>query len=160
MSNKIKFGRACEDFVAHLIEEKTGYNVFNLNDIKNNYPTTDLAVKGIQNKTKYEISVKAKKSPTWPAVRGINEQSQYIIFVDIYKLESPQFYILDNKEWQKVLKNIKPDRADGSEIIKGALEWNWVADGVKKKYRGSALKVSDIAQYLNNWDILPKRPTT
>jgi hypothetical protein len=154
MTSKINFGRICEDFVAELVAEKTGFDVTNLNDVKVNHPTTDLLVKDPKSNKQYEISIKAKKSASWPAVRGVKADNQFIIFVDIYKNESPSFYILSNKDWQDVLHSILPKRDAGAEIVSGAIEWNWVADGKKKKFRGSKLSVSDIESYINNWSIL------
>jgi hypothetical protein len=155
MNDKSNFGRVCEDFVAELIREKTGYDVLNLNDIKVNYPVTDLRVKDSRLEVEYEISIKAKKSPTWPAVKGIRNENQFIIFVDIYKTESPVFYILNNSNWNNVLETIMPNRDADAEIVDGALEWNWVDDGQRKKFRGSKLLASDIEQYKNNWTSLP-----
>jgi len=103
----------------------------------------------------YEISVKAKKKSVWPAVKGIYQDNQYIVFVDIYRVEAPTFYILNNEQWQKVLRDIQSYREDGSEIIRGALEWNWIEGGKPKRFRGSLLKVKDVEKYINNWEALP-----
>ncbi len=155
MSNKSQFGRTCEDFVAELIAEKTKCNVSNLNDIKNNHPVTDLHVKCEKKGVDYQVSIKAKKSKVWPSVRGIKEEGQYIVFVDIFKIDAPTFYILDHASWQQVLKDILPQRDAGAEIVDGAVEWNWVEDKKSKKFRGSQLFASDIEHYLNNWSVLP-----
>jgi len=155
MSEKIKFGRVCEDFVAELISLKTGYIVSNLNDIRNNHPFTDLAVSCPESDVLFEISIKAKKSPNWPAVKGISSDNQYLVFVDIYECESPSFYILNNQQWQKVLKKILPKRENGAEIINGALEWNWIEDGKAKRFRGSRLLPTDIAEFKDNWKVIP-----
>nr|CAA6830693.1 MAG: Unknown protein [uncultured Thiotrichaceae bacterium] len=156
MVEKTRFGRTCEDFVAELIAAKTGYEVSNLNDVRYNHPVTDLLARDPKHFGEYEVSVKGKKSASWPAVRGISEKNQYIIFVDIYKIESPNFYILNNQDWQEVLSSILPNRDGGAEIINGALEWNWVESGKNKKFRGSQLYTSDIEKYLNNWAVLPR----
>lgn len=154
MKDNINFGRICEDFVAELISLKTGYLVSNLNDIKINHPITDLTVTDPISNTSFEISVKAKKSPHWPAVKGINKNNHYIVFVDIYD-HSPTFYILNNQQWQYVLRKILPERENGAEITKGALEWNWVKDGKPKKFRGSKLFPNDILEFKDNWKIIP-----
>ena len=96
MTGKINFGRVCEDFVAEIISLKTKFDVENLNDIKQNHPVTDLKITNSEDGSFFEVSVKAKKSRAWPAVKGISHNSQYIIFVDIYSNPSPDFYILNH----------------------------------------------------------------
>ncbi|RRS08698.1 hypothetical protein EAG18_10915 [Pseudoalteromonas sp. J010] len=153
--NKSDFGRVCEDFVGELIKSKTQLEVINLNDRKVNHPKTDLAVINLKSGEEYQVSVKAKKGNVWPAVKGIDNDDHFIIFVDIYRLETPAFYVLSNHQWQSVLKNILPEREGGAEIKDGALEWNWEENGKAKKYRGSQLRVEDISDYVNNWSVLP-----
>lgn len=82
------------------------------------------------------------------------KKNQYMIFVDLYKTESPVFYVLSNQQWQVVLETIKPSR-NGAEIKDGALEWNWIEDGEHKKRRGSQLHADEILEYMNNWSVLP-----
>lgn len=147
MTNKINFGRVCEDFVAELISLKTGYTVSNLNDIRNNHPITDLKVTNPNDGSSFEISVKAKKGRVWPAVKGICKDNHFMVFIDIFSGVSPLFYILNNQQWQGVLRKIMPNRDEGAEIIKGALEWNWVVDGKPKKFRGSQLFPEDIFEF-------------
>ncbi|WP_166421920.1 hypothetical protein [Pseudoalteromonas sp. Z1A8] len=153
--SKTKFGSICEDFVGELLSVKTGLDVSNLNEIKMNHPTTDLVMTDSNTGDEYEVSVKAKKGKVWPAVKGINKENQYIVFVDLYMVESPIFYVLNNAQWRIVLETIQPHRDSGAEIINGALEWNWVKDGKNKKFRGSQLNAKDISDYINNWAILP-----
>lgn len=155
MTDKINFGRVCEDFVAEIISLKTKFNVENLNDIKKNHPITDLKITNSEDGSSFEVSVKAKKSQVWPAVKGILKNNQYIIFVDIYSNQSPDFYILNNRQWQGVLKKILPNREEGAEILKGAIEWNWTENGKQKKYRGSQLLVEDISKYKDCWGSIP-----
>jgi len=155
MKNREDFGRTCENLVAQLIASKTGLVVTNLNDEKNNHPATDLRIAGPNAEPAYEVSVKAKKTAEWPAVKGVSEDTQYMVFVDACTVEDPQFYILTNKDWQDVLKTIQPKRKTGARIINGALQWDWEDDGKLKKFRGSKLYPTDIQAYKDNWCVLP-----
>lgn len=155
MKDKGDLGRACEDLVAQHITRKTGFAVTNLNDEKNNHPATDLRITGPNDELTYEVSVKAKKTPVWPAVKGISNKRHYMVFVDVRTDEAPQFYVLSNNDWQNVLKKILGKRDPGAEIIKGALEWNWKSEGKQKKYRGSMLRPTDIKKFKNKWSTLP-----
>ena len=155
MTKKIIVGRLCEYLVKVILESKTGYAVENLNDEKINNPTTDLRVTNQSNGEKFEVSVKAKDGPTWPAVRGISSKNQYIVFVDLQTKTDPDFYVLNNRQWIAVLKKLLPNRDAGAEIVNGAIEWNWMKDGNPKKRRGSYLKVDDIASYKDAWKVIP-----
>lgn len=156
MTDRATFGRVCEDFVAQLIAIKTGLVVTNLNDERENHPVTDLRITESNGKSLYEVSVKAKKTAEWPAVKGISENTQYMVFVDIYTNDAPQFYILTNEDWQNVLKTIQPKRNAGAQIVSGALQWNWTDNGRLKKFRGSKLYQADIDVFKNNWRALPR----
>lgn len=155
MTSKADFGRACEDFVAYLIACKTGFSVVNLNNTKTNHPVTDLKIVGKNGKPMYEVSVKAKQGRAWPAVKGVSKSNQFMLFVDAYSAGSPVFYILTNFDWQCVLKSIKPAREAGAKIVEGALQWDWVEDGVPRRFRGSQLFSADIESFRDNWSALP-----
>lgn len=155
MRNKVDFGRMCEDLVAKRIRKISGYVVKNLNDERPNHPITDLKVTKPKTKESYEVSVKAKERKSWPAVKGIQNVNQYIIFVDYLNNESPIFYILNYREWNVVLKKILPTRETGAMIVNGALEWNWIKGGKPKKFRGSMLFPEEIKKYRNQWHKLP-----
>jgi len=154
-TKKMVFGRENEDFVQRIIECKTGYAVNNLNDVIKNHPITDLRVSS--ENVAYEVSIKAKNSPTWTSVRGVQSTDQYIVFVDV-KHDDRVFYILNQRQWKDVLIKILPDRSKkypGAEIIDGAIEWNWIVDNQPKKRRGSYLKPEEISLYKDNWSVLP-----
>ncbi len=155
MDNKINLGRFCEELVRKEIIKRTNYDVVNLNDIRNNYPVVDLKVTNLKTDVSYEVSVKAKIGNIWPAVKGIRNENQFIIFVDYSENKKPSFYILSYPEWISTLKKIKPQRDKGSKIINGTLEWNWEKDGVPKKFRGSRLCPEDINEFKSCWKILP-----
>ena len=155
MATKSSFGKACECLVHEIITAKTGFSVENLNDTKVNHPVTDLIVKSLNGEVIYEVSVKAKDGHEWPSVKGIKNKDQYMVFVDFEERVYPEFYVLNYRQWNNVLKKILPKREKGAEIVDGAIEWNWLEGGKKKKRRGSLLRSEEIAIYRGKWSSLP-----
>jgi hypothetical protein len=154
-TEKMALGRICEYLVQVIIEEKTGYSVSNLNDAVKNHPATDLCVIDSSKNVIYEVSIKAKNSPSWPSVRGVKNKNQYMVFVDVNHDKDPVFYILNKIQWESVLRTILPKRDAGAEIVDGTIEWNWTDKGQEKKHRGSYIKPEDISRFKDNWSVLP-----
>ncbi len=153
MIKKNEFGLFWENQVKDLIQKFTTHSVSNLNDIRANHPVTDLVIKDKTGRALCEISVKAKRKPTWPAVRGIYNDQHFIVFVDA--ASEPSYYVLNNADWQGVLKKIIPYRSGKPEIKNGAIEWNWIDEnGKSKKRRGSELAVEEVAKFRNNWAVI------
>jgi hypothetical protein len=155
LATKSAFGKACECLVKEIITAKTGFSVKNLNEKKMNNPVTDLVISSPERNVEFEVSVKAKDGKEWPSVKGIAQNGQYIVFVDFYDRTYPEFYVLNYRQWNRVLESILPSRNDGAKIVNGAIEWNWVRDGKKMKRRGSLLRVDEIAKYKGKWSSLP-----
>ena len=131
----------------------------NLNDDQRNHPVTDLKVMNLSNDdVAYKVSIKAKDSDSWPSVRGVQNKNEYMVFVDVKHDNDPEFYILSQKQWGAVLREILPNRDHGAEIVDGAIEWNWTDKGQQKKRRGSKLYPKEISRYKDNWSVLPGVP--
>lgn len=154
MTRKGYFGTTCEELVRERIEKLTRGKAVNLNDLHHNHPVTDLEVT-TPGGQRYQVSVKGKAKPKWPAVKGIVTNDQYIVFVDCADVGDIGFYILSCRQWQAVLERILPERDKGAKIVKGALEWRWVDKGGKKKWRGSWLLPDEIKRYKDKWSTLP-----
>ena len=58
----------------------------------------------------FRVSVKAKQKRSWPAVKGIWQAGDLLVFVDYEGKEDempPDFYVLDVPAWKKIVKRIK-----------------------------------------------------
>jgi len=87
----------------------------NLNDDQRNHPVTDLKVMNLSNDdVAYKVSIKAKDSNSWPSVRGVQNKNEYMVFVDVKHDNDPEFYILSQKQWGAVLREILPNRDHGA----------------------------------------------
>lgn len=155
VNEKINLGRLCEYLVKVVVESKSGWSVKNINDEKRNHPRTDLIVRNQQTGEQYEISVKAKQGKKWPAVKGIANSNEYIIFVSLTPNSDPEFFILTNRQWGGLLKRLLPTRDPGAEIIGGSIQWSWIEDGKKKSFKGTAISREEISKYRDRWTVLP-----
>jgi hypothetical protein len=154
MAPRSQMGRLCEYLVKEMIERRTGFTVLNANDKRVNYPIIDLIVDP-DTENKYYVSVKAKAKQEWPSVRGVQEANQYMVFISLNEKDDPDFYVLSNQQWFETLRQILPRCGDSAEIVNGAIEWNWEAEGEKRRRRGALVKPGDIARYKDNWSVLP-----
>lgn len=155
MTTKMIMGRLCEYLVKVIVENKSGWEVDNINDEKKNHPRTDLVVRNQKNGEQYEISVKAKQGKEWPAVKGVAKSHEYIIFVSLTPDADPEFFVLTNLQWSALLKSLLPTRKPGGEVIDGAIVWRWKNDGKNKCFRGTAIRKYEIEEYQDKWEVLP-----
>ena len=80
------------------------------------HKSTDILVETDSNILK--IQVKAKQGREWPAVSGIHRENDYLVLVDFQKKDEndkPDFYVLDIKDWKKLIKE-EMKRFSGIEI--------------------------------------------
>jgi hypothetical protein len=119
-----------------------------------NHKKTDLLVE--TEDSLFRVSVKAKTGNQWPKVSGIWAEGDIIVFVD-YKGknldERPDFYVLNVKNWKKVVSAIRKKKNDGAKIDKeNTLYWEpW--EGNSKGWRGCSINVKDIEKYKECWPV-------
>jgi len=100
------------------------------------------------------VEVKSKQDREWPKVIGFKGANMIQILVDYMgkdPLERPDFYIIDEVFWDKLIKKIgdrlKNLRVKGNRIIP---VW---PDG----FEGVPLKLEDVHEYSERWDILENK---
>lgn len=117
------------------------------------------------NNTFARIEVKAKQKKAWPNCKGIYGKNIFIVFVDFFEhdlSERPDFYILNTKEWLRVVKTVVQEKLKkdpkkrieiNSENIPIFLD---EIDKYGKPYKGLSIGVQRIQKYIEAWSKIEK----
>jgi len=74
------------------------------------YKSTDIIIEKDYNL--FKIQVKAKQEREWPSISGISRENDFLVLVDFQKKDEkdrPDFYILDIKDWKKLIEDERKD---------------------------------------------------
>ena len=115
------------------------------------WKNTDVLAVNIDNGKTVLVEVKTKQGREWPGVKGIKGKNRVQILVDFQgksDLDRPDFYILDEDFWKKYLNNIRGDLKELRE------DENRYIPIWPDNYRGVVLRVEDVRNYKERWDIL------
>ncbi|NLX14533.1 MAG: hypothetical protein GXY44_12890 [Phycisphaerales bacterium] len=150
-SEKQNVGLAGEYAVASYLCRKGLYAQLTLG----NHKKTDLLVEDTESGHLFCVSVKAKKGPQWPKVKGITRKTDVIVFVDFKNKQAndmPDFYVLNLQAWKKLILKLKKQRQRGSIIDRRTNTLHWPSDkGKSNGYYGSYISPKDIEPYKDAW---------
>ncbi|MEM3190452.1 MAG: hypothetical protein QW454_05480 [Candidatus Bathyarchaeia archaeon] len=110
---------------------------------------TDILVYNPQTEKEVRIEVKTKQGREWPGIRGIVGSQTLLIFVDFENKrdnERPDFYILDEKDWQDFLKKHVISNPKLDQIIEGYIP-RW-----KDGYVGTSVRPHQIIEHKEKWE--------
>lgn len=146
--NKETVGLAGEYAVASELCKRGFYSQLTLG----NHKKTDILVE-TESKL-FRVSVKSKTGAQWPRVSGIWAKGDLLIFVDFKDkslVERPDFYILNVKQWIKVVNEIAESKEDGAKVDEtNTLYWDpW--EGNVKGWRGCSISLKHIEKYKEKW---------
>ena len=105
------------------------------------------------------IEVKAKQARIWPGCKGVSGEHAAIVFVDFKDKEDrerPDFYILDPKEWHKLLL-YKQRRYNKTHERRMHIRNNvpiYESKPGKPTYIGAGVSVENISQYKDAWQTI------
>ena len=105
------------------------------------------------------IEVKAKQGNTWPGCKGVNGKHAAIVFVDFKDkedLERPDFYVLDPKEWRKLLRFKQKRFNKTHEERQMHIENNVpiIESESGKPYVGTTVRVDNVSRYKDAWQTI------
>ncbi len=93
-----------------------------------------------------KVQVKAKQGKVWRGIRGIKGKNTLLIFVD-FENGKRDFYILDEKDWQYLLRE--------HYIFRKEKGWILLKEGhipvAKDGYEGLVLSPADVRIHKNMW---------
>ncbi|MGD9698030.1 MULTISPECIES: hypothetical protein [unclassified Acinetobacter] len=101
------------------------------------------------------VSVKTKRGTTWPKVKGIWKECDFIVFVD-FKDKSindiPDFYVLNTNDWKEIIEEIGSKRK-GCFIDPETNTVYWDDKEGYLRWEGCQISVTDVKKYQDKWPL-------
>jgi len=124
-----------------------------------NQKRVDLLVFSEESSTVLKIEVKNKQGIEWPNCKGIYQEDSFLVFVDfkdIGEVQRPDFYILSERDWYKLIKGKeaeykKKHPGKRTEIINNVLILIDERNKNGKSYEGWGIKTSDVEMFKEDW---------
>lgn len=113
-----------------------------------------------------KIEVKSKQGSDWPNCRGISDKDAFLIFVDYQKRpldRAPDFYILSERDWRRVLERRVADILDRDPKKKIKImpeNYSVFVDHIGangKPYVGMGIRAAHLARYKDCWAKIEKK---
>lgn len=125
-----------------------------------NQKRADLLIFSEENDKLLKIEVKCKQGNEWPNCKGIYQKDSFIVFVDfkdIEKTQRPDFYILSEMDWGKLIRVKENGYKEKHPTMRTEIKDNVLIlwdemNSQGKPYMGYGIKSKDIEQFKERWD--------